>query len=176
MKFHYISIISTKLRKCQTEKINKEFEKSIEQKVRSEKYYMALEYSNKSLKFCKEINDKEAIAFMYNNIALLNILFTDSLTLTKNQKLNYLNKSIEYGNKSIEIAYELEAIERINEVANTLLKAYKKINNYKKALEFADIYISTKDSLYNHEKINAVQKIENRYETEKKEQQIVMLD
>ena len=37
-------------------------------------------------------------------------------------------------------------------LAESLMTSYKRLRNYKKAIEFAEIYITTADSLYNKEK------------------------
>jgi len=50
--------------------------------------------------------------------------------------------------------------------------AYQNQDDYKKAMEFAGLYIATKDSMFKEEKTNAILDIEAKYETEKKEQQI----
>ncbi len=52
------------------------------------------------------------------------------------------------------------------------MEAYKRLGNYKKALEFSEIVIVTRDSMFQEEKTNAILEIEAKYDTEKKEQQI----
>ena len=52
------------------------------------------------------------------------------------------------------------------------MTAYNKLGNYKKAIEFAGILISTQDSLFAEDKTKAIQEMSTKYETEKKQQQI----
>ena len=139
---------------------------------KADKYDKAIEYYLKSLKIREEIGDKNGIASSYSSIASLNITLADSVALTKNQKIVYLNKAVEYGNKSIELAREIKAMPTENDAANTLMEAYKKLGNNKKAIEFAEVYITTQDSMFSEEKTKALQEMETKYETEKKQQQI----
>ena len=135
-------------------------------------YEKALGYYLKSLKIKKEIGDKYGISISYSSIASLNLTLADSVALNNNQKLNYLNKAVEYGNKSIELAREIEAMYTETDVAKTLMEAYKKLGNYKKSIEFAEVFISTQNSIFNEEKTKALQEMETKYETEKKNVEI----
>ena len=139
-------------------------------------YEKVIEYYLKSLKIKKETGDKLGIAKTYSNIAELNIVLSDSVALTENQKLNYLNKAVEYGNKSIELAREIKAIPAENITAYNLMEAYKKLGNHKKAIEFAEVYITTQDSMFNKEKTKALAEMEIKYEAEKKQLQIEKME
>jgi hypothetical protein len=88
------------------------------------------------------------------------------------KKQEYYQRSVDYGIKSIEIAEEIGELPGINFAAKTLRKAYKGLGMYDKAFKYAEIYITTQDSMFNEDKINAIQEMETRYQTEKKEQQI----
>ena len=132
----------------------------------------AIEYSMKSVELFEEMGYKEGMASAYANIASFNIGLADSLTISESQRIKYLYKSVEYGDKAIELAREMKSLYIESSAANTLVQAYKRLGNYKKTLEFAEIIIATKDSMFQEEKTNAILEIEARYETEKKEQQI----
>lgn len=138
-------------------------------------YDEAIEYYLKSLKIAKELGDKSGIAIKYSNIASLNLSLADSSSANSNKRIKYLNKAIEYGYKSLEISKEIDAMPEVNTTANTLMKAYKKLGNYKKSIEFAELFIATQDSMFHEEKTKAIQEMETRYETEKKEAQILVL-
>ena len=116
---------------------------------------------------------KEGMASAYANLASFNIGLADPLTLSRAQWINYLNKSIEYGDNAIELAREMRSLYIESSAATTLVGAYKRLGNYKKALEFSEIVIVTRDSMFQKEKTNAILEIETKYETEKKQQQIV---
>ncbi len=139
-------------------------------------YNKAIEYYLKALKIKEELGDKNGIAAIYNNIADLNITLADSSALNDNQRNNYLNKAVEYGKKAIELSKEIEAMQRENFAANMLMKAYKKLGNNKKAMEYAEIYITTKDSMFNKEKTKALTEMQVKYEAEKKQLQIEKME
>jgi tetratricopeptide (TPR) repeat protein len=137
-------------------------------------YEKALEYYFKALKIDEETGYKYGIANGYLCISGINITLYDSTALNKNQRLSYLTKAVEYGTKSINLAKEIGAIQAERYAATYLMYAYRKLGNYKKALEFADVYIEAKDSMFNEEKTKTIQEMQTKYETEKKEQQIVL--
>ena len=96
----------------------------------------------------------------------------DSLELTERERLDYINLAVTYGLRCYDLAVELNAVRVENYVASTLLIAYKALNKPRKALEFAEVFMVTRDSLFNEEKTRAIEEMDTKYETEKKQQQI----
>jgi len=139
-------------------------------------YNQAIEHYQKALKIREELGDKNGIAMIYGNIASLSVALSDSAALTENQKIKYLNKAVEYGNKAIELAKEIKAIPWENKAANTLMNAYKKLGRYKDAIKYAEIFITTKDSMFSEEKTKALAEMGAKYETEKKQLQIEKME
>ncbi|MBI4645663.1 MAG: tetratricopeptide repeat protein [Bacteroidia bacterium] len=139
-------------------------------------YAQAIEYYLKSLKITEELGDKNGIVLCYINIGSLNITLADSASLSVNQRLNYLNKAIEYGIKAIELAKEIKTMPRENEASNILMNAYKKLGNFKKSIEYAEIFITTNDSMFSEEKTKALAKMQAQYEAEKRELTIQKLE
>ena len=139
-------------------------------------YKQAIEYYLKSLKIDEEIGDKNGIAVIYINIALLNITLSDSAALTENQRINYLNKAMEYGNKAYTLALEIEAVPQQNNAAAHLQKIYTKLGNYKDAIKYAEIFITTQDSMFSEDKTKALAEMGAKYETEKKQLQIEKME
>jgi serine phosphatase RsbU (regulator of sigma subunit)/tetratricopeptide (TPR) repeat protein len=135
-------------------------------------YEASLEYHLKSVGLHQEINNKDGLAHSYSNVSSLYALMADSTAKSKNQRSNYLNKAVFYGNKSFAIAEEIEAIYTENFIAGELLTVYKMLGDYRKALEFAEVFIITRDSMFNQERTSAIQEMETKYETDKKQQQI----
>ena len=135
-------------------------------------YDRSIEYALKAMELYEEMGFKEGMASAYANIASFNIGLADSLTISETQRINYLNKSVEYGDKAMELAREMKSLYIESSVANTLVQAYKRLGNYRKAIEFSEIIIATKDSMFQEEKTNAILEIETKYETEKKQQQL----
>jgi len=134
-------------------------------------YETAIEFYEKSISISEEIGDKSGLAHVLCNIASTNISLASAETLP-DKKQEYYQRSVDYGIKSIEIAEEIGELPGINFAAKTLRKAYKGLGMYDKAFKYAEIYITTQDSMFNEDKINAIQEMETRYQTEKKEQQI----
>ena len=139
-------------------------------------YDKAIEYYLKALQIFEELGDKNGIAASYVNIASLNISLADSSTFNKKQYLQYLTKSIEYGTNAIVLAQEIKAIPMENGAANTLMNAYKKLGNFKKSIEYAEIFISTKDSMFSEEKTKSLAEMGAKYESEKRELTIQKLE
>jgi two-component system NarL family sensor kinase len=97
---------------------------------------------------------------------------------------NYGAMYSEMGNLSLSIKHYLDAIELSKKINNHdvlkrcysgLSKVYVKKNEYKSALEFHKRFHNLSDSLVNLKNLNKTNELEITYETEKKEQQIVLL-
>ena len=137
-----------------------------------ESFDRAAEYYLKALRIYEEIGDKMGMAILGVNIANLNISMADSVAKTQEQRIKYLNQAISYGNESIVNAQEMKLLPPTKDAAKSLMTAYNKLGNYKKAIEFARILITTQDSMFREDKTRAIQEMSTRYETEKKQQQI----
>ena len=92
------------------------------------------------------------MAISWQNIASLQIILADSAALSENQKLQYLNKAIDYGTKAIKLAQEIKAMPLENDAAKTLMDAYEKLGNNKLAIKYAKIFIATNDSMLKKKK------------------------
>ena len=138
-------------------------------------YDKALEYYLKALKIYQESGNKNGMMACYINIGSLYGSLADSTGLNENRRLNYLNRAIEYGTKTIELAKEIKAMVEENEAAELLMSAYLRLGNIKKSSQFADIFICTKDSIFNEEKTKALAGMEAKYQNEKKQLEIIKL-
>ncbi len=127
-------------------------------------YSKAIKYYQKSLRIFEELDDKQGIAASFDNIASLNI------------KLKEYNKAIEYATKSLNIAKEICALLREKNAYALLSTAYEGLNNYKKSLEYYKLYSEAKDSLFNEESHKQITEMTTKYETEKKEKEITLLN
>jgi serine phosphatase RsbU (regulator of sigma subunit) len=135
-------------------------------------YEEALENHLKSVEIHEELNNKDGIAHSLSNISGLYLLMADSVARTESQRSHYLKEAISYGEHALELARELDAVYVKNYAAGTLMNAYSALGDYKKAMEFAIEFISIRDSMFNEEKIRAIEEMDTKYETEKKQQQI----
>lgn len=132
-------------------------------------YNKVEDYYQKSLAIKNEIGDRYGMALLYTNLADLYISLTDSAALTENQKKSYLLKAISYAQRSYQMGQEMGVVPWINSAAGTLMTAYKKQGLYQKAMEYAEIFIKTNDSLISSEQTRILAEMESRYENEKKQ-------
>ena len=135
-------------------------------------YQLSLENHLKSVELNEEINNKDGMAHSLSNIAGLYRLMADSVARNDNQRRQYLNLAVSNGLKCFDLAEEIDALYVQNYVANTLHVAYKALGDPGSALEYAEIFITTRDSLFNEEKARAIEEMDTKYETEKKQQQL----
>jgi len=135
-------------------------------------YQEALENHLKSVELHQEQNNKDGIAHSLSNISGLYLLMADSVARTESQRSQYLKEAISYGYHALELARELDAVSAKNYAAGTLMNAYSALGDYKKAMEFAAEFIAIRDSMFNEEKTRAIEEMDTKYETEKKQQQI----
>jgi len=121
------------------------------------------------------LDNKNSIMACYINIGSLYGLLADSSGLKESLRLNYLNQAIEYGTKTIKLAKEIKDIPDENEAAEILMSAYLRRGDIKQSSQFAEIFIATKDSIFNEEKTKALAGMEAKYQNEKKQLEIVKL-
>lgn len=138
-------------------------------------YSQAIDYYNHSLRLRKELGDKNGISLIYGNISLLHLTIAELEDTSPYLHRQHISKAIQYGEKAYAIAGEFNSVSAINRASNKLYKAYQANANYKKAMEYADIYITTQDSLFNKEKTKYLTEMEIRYETDKKQLEIEKL-
>ncbi len=140
-------------------------------------YAKAIEYYEKALKIREELGVKNDIANVYSNIAGMyyKMAVLKSKKNSKEQNDRLLT-SIRYGQKAIALAQEIGAVPMENSSANVLLLAYKAAGDYKKATEYAEIYIATNDSMFSAKKTEALAEMEAKYQNDKKQKEIEILE
>lgn len=132
----------------------------------------AVEYSLYSIELYQEMGYKEGLAAAYVNVSNLNSRLAYTAELSDPLRVTYTNSAIDHGNKALELAREMKSTSYENAAAEALMYAYQNQGNYRKAMDFAQLFIATKDSMYREDKTNAILEIETKYETEKKQQQL----
>ncbi|MFC2152897.1 tetratricopeptide repeat protein [Bacteroidota bacterium] len=128
---------------------------------KQKKYAKALEYFEEVVRVNEKNEDKYTISFVLGNLASIY------------NKLEKYNNAISYAKRSLNIAKGIEALELEKDAYDNLSDAYKGLNNFKKSLEYKDLYIQINDSVFNNKKTKAIAEMNTRYETEKKEKQII---
>ena len=127
-------------------------------------YQKALEYCQKSLKLYEEMKDKNHLAASYATLA---IIYRD---------IGNFSTALKYYNEAISIQKEISSKEYIADTYQSLSKLYEKQNDFKKAYEFHQLYSQTKDSLLNEESSKQIAEMQTKYETEKKQKEIELLN
>lgn len=133
-------------------------------------YQRAIEYYLKSLRIDEKIGHKNGQANVNVNISDL-YLELASVTSASESKRN-LNYAVDFGQRAYTVALEVGALPTQNNAANCLKKAFSKLGYYKDAFRYSEIFHSTRDSLFNKEKLNAIADLQHTYELQKKQHEI----
>ena len=129
-----------------------------------QKYDTALNYFFKALKLNEKYNNKRRIALVTNNIANLYVR-TNNLAPAK----HYLDRSLKISKE-----IDMKGIIIENYYLYTLFYTLKgDLDNMGK---YSDLYDALTDTIFNEESSRLVAEMQTKYETEKKEQQIEMLN
>ncbi|MBI3501377.1 MAG: tetratricopeptide repeat protein [Bacteroidetes bacterium] len=127
-------------------------------------YKKAQDYYFEGLKVSQDINEEPSIVLSYYNLGI------------SSRKLDKMEDAINYLKKSFETATKIDDRQGVMEAAYELSETYAKENNYKNAYEYHQKYVQTKDTLLNEESSRQITEMQTKYETEKKEQQITLLN
>jgi len=106
-----------------------------------------------------------------SNIVLANIALGDLFS----QKKEYA-KAMQYAQKGLALAKEAGLKDEMKQSYSTLSDASAAQHDYKNAYNFHKLYSDSKDSLLNEESSKQITEMQTKYETEKKEQQITLLN
>lgn len=141
------------------------------------RYDEAIEYYFKSLKIGKKVNDKSGVSQLYNDIASSYIKKADTYKVSEPVlwRAN-LDSALIYANLAYDLAVEIDALHLQNTAAEHLQKIYTQLGQYRQALKFAEINISTYDTIFSEEKANAIAEMATKYEAENKQLQIEKME
>lgn len=169
-----------------------------------EEYEKALDNYLKGLKIYEEIGDKQGIASSYGNIA--NIYFSQSNyeksleTHLKSLKINEeignmldiatcyynigsiysmkgkLKESNYFLNKSLILYKKIGSKDGVKDAYSALSELYDKKGDYKQAYNYNKLYSDIKDTLLNEQSSKQMAELQIKYDTEKKEKQILLLN
>ncbi|MFH2141505.1 MAG: tetratricopeptide repeat protein [Bacteroidota bacterium] len=123
-------------------------------------YKKSLDFNQKALKIREDLGDKSGIAQSYHAIG------------TIYAELNDYSNALNYFNKSYDLAVELKKLKLIQDIHRSISSVYKNMGNYKNAYEQYLLYTVIKDSIINIESHKQIAEMEEKYEVDKKEQQI----
>ncbi len=172
---------------------------------KAEKNYKdALQYLDTALVYSREINYKRGIAtittykagieFSLEDFISAKKLYEESLNAYQvinfgpgiSQSLTSLaeieiefkkySKAISMLDAAWKGAKENNLLEEQTEISRLRMQAYRGLGQTYKALSFYDEYIALKDSLFNMDREKQIEEIETKFQTEKKEKQIEILN
>ncbi|MBI4648661.1 MAG: tetratricopeptide repeat protein [Bacteroidia bacterium] len=125
----------------------------------------AIEYAEKSIVISEKIGDVRTLALGYGTLGVLYL------------KNNDYKKALEYTDKSMSVASKANLLKDIElEAYKSYAEIYSKIGLFDKALKYHRRYSHIKDSIYSKETQSQFAEMQTKYETTKKEQEIVLLN
>lgn len=127
------------------------------------KYSEALVYLSKGLKLREEMQDMKGLAYSYNDIGDLYM------------ELGDVDKAIALFHRSLEHAGRSNSKERVQAAYYALSLAYAKAKKFDKAYDYQSKLAAIKDSLFNEETVKRTAEMTARYESDKKQHQIELL-
>lgn len=127
-------------------------------------YEKALSYHQKALSLREELNQRRELSMSYFEIG-------------KNYfKLKAFNQAEEFLIKSLEISEEIGDKEKSKDNYTILSQLYTDKENFKKALEYSTKLIVVKDTLYNETKSKQIEELQEKFNSEKKQDEITALE
>lgn len=166
-----------------------------------EKYDIALTYNLKALRIREALNAMDDLPSTLSNLGVvfLNMqdlnhsdeYFTRALKLYKmnadsmgmalayanlgdvNSDKEEFNKAFAYYDSSITISKKNKYLDYLSYNYERLAIVYSKTKDYEKALEYHVLFMNVKDSIFNKENADQLTEMQTKYETEKKEKEII---
>jgi len=138
-------------------------------------------YNNIGATYFSEGNHKKALDYFYQNALIQQKLLNevdladayDNIAIAYGEENN--DSAIHYFNLAIALAKKTGSLSSLMEIYSNLSDFYTQGHEYQNAYNTLDLYDKIKDSIYNIEKSKAIADMQTKYETEKKEQQIIIL-
>jgi AraC-like DNA-binding protein/Tfp pilus assembly protein PilF len=166
-------------------------------------YDKSLAYYKEALKMRELLNDKENVLISLSNVGGISMLqgnYSDAKSYFENCLIlatSYNNKNMlalinqnlgdlylrigltapaeDYLSRALKIAQEISDKKRIEEVYNLFIQLEKSRGNYKDALKYQELHQSLRDTLYSQERRSNLAQFESRFEVEKSEHTIQLL-
>lgn len=170
---------------------------------RKKQYEEALFYHSKDLKFKESLNDKQGTAIACGKIGfdyfaqhkLKEALYYQLKSFKVSQQIDFKKGTVEasggignvyeaqkeytkalvYYTRMLTLAKELDYKEGIRDAYFNLASAYTTLMQFDKALQYTKQFNAYKDSLLNLENSKQINELNTRYETDKKEKEILLL-
>lgn len=169
-----------------------------------QQYKTALDYNEKALEIGSEIGDKRLIASCLNNIGTIYSLagisdkaldfYEQALKINReidnqadvvvnllaigiiNNFTGNYEKARKYFTESLSLAQRLQKTDIEKDIYYNLSVMYENMGNCVKALSYFKNYANLKDTLLNKETFKQIAELKTKYETEKKQREIELLN
>ncbi|WP_041779193.1 histidine kinase dimerization/phosphoacceptor domain -containing protein [Belliella baltica] len=128
-----------------------------------EDYKKAVDYYEQTAKYIKNENTESYAGFLFNIGYALN-------------KEKAYSKALEYINKSLEIRKNLKNLTDLRDAYQGLAETYQGMGDFKRAYDNLALFHNYSDSVFNEVKNQQLAELETKYETEKKDQAIAVLE
>lgn len=131
--------------------------------LKQKKYREALTFQFKSLEMAEKYGFKRELAEACNAIGKIYVETGD-----------YTNALI-YCEKQLALGKAIDYKELMREAYSNYASVYRKLKQFDKALAYTELYHSIKDTLLNKENLKQIAELNTRYDTEQKENEILVL-
>jgi len=131
---------------------------------RQERYQESLREHQKALKIRRGQPGKQELATSYQKLG-------EVMTA-----LGYPDRSLLYCDSALDFARQSETLEVIRDIARTKATAYGELGTFRQAYKQEQLYADLQDSILNREITNSINELNTRYETERKEKEIALLN
>ena len=126
-------------------------------------YDKAVEYYKKSMQIGEATGNKFLIAANMTNIGNVYAMEKDYV------------KAIEYNRMGLDIALKIKALNVVVEAAGSIAEDYAGMKDFENAYQWKQKFSEYSDSLFNSERTQQAAELESKYQTAKKEKEIVQL-
>jgi len=160
---HYLRSLELRKRMGNTEGVAETYSNLSIVFMDGQKYKQALFYSFKAVELYGEARNKLGKAISYSNIGDIY------------EHMNEYNNAVNYQLIALAMAREMNSQYMMQMCYQLLGVAYQKKNDYKNALYYSELYSHLTDSMMNSENSKLITEMQARFETEKKEKEIELL-
>ncbi|HOG18934.1 MAG TPA: tetratricopeptide repeat protein [Salinivirgaceae bacterium] len=133
-------------------------------------FFKAMEFFKKTFTIREKMNDRHGLAAVNSNIATT---YSDMSSIVGREKsAEYLKLSLKHGLDALQLSQKIGSVTLQKAIVDGLVKSYKLSGDYVKALEYAQLSMELRDSLYKEEKAKVLAEMETHYFFDKNQQKI----
>lgn len=129
--------------------------------IKKSEFNEAKKTFNESLVLAKNMQDEARIGETYYQLGILNLAMEDTLT------------ALQFMEQSLPIIKKTKSFQDLKDLYEHLSEGYYMQKEYKKAYDFRLLRDQNNDSIYQESKIRAIEDIIEKYESEKKDKQLL---